>query len=289
MFLLFFSMTAMSQRLQQPLGRGVVAVNNGTSVLVTWRKLAQEPEQTTYNLYRRPIGSTVYSKVNNTPITKTNFATTTSVIPLNSELAVSVINNGTESEKSDSFVFKSQPFRSVFMNITYSNTLSPTDYVTKFVWPADLDGDGEYDYVVDRLSTTDVSTRSHKIEGYLRDGTYLWTVDVGPNVLIDQRQDDMVLAYDMNCDGKAEVVIKSSDGTRFWDHDNMTWGKYLKDSSNGDTDNDGIIDYTAQSVKNPPYYITVINGMTGAEMNSIEMPYSEMHDGSDQYTRTNKS
>src|SRR5574344_1235012 len=289
MFLLFFSMTAMSQRLQQPLGRGVVAVNNGTSVLVTWRKLAQEPEQTTYNLYRRPIGLTVYSKVNSTPITKTNFATTTSVIPLNSELAVSVINNGPESENSNSFVFKSQPFRSVFMNITYSNTLSPTDYVTKFVWPADLDGDGEYDYVVDRLSTTDVSTRSHKIEGYLRDGTYLWTVDVGPNVLIDQGQDDMVLAYDMNCDGKAEVVIKSSDGTRFWDHNNMTWGKYLKGSSNGDTDNDGIIDYTAQSVKNPPYYITVINGMTGAEMNSIEMPYSEMHDGSDQYTRTNKS
>ena len=64
MFLFLFSMTAISQRLQQPLGRGVVAVNNGTSVLVTWRKLAQDPEQTTYNLYRRPIGSTVYSKVN---------------------------------------------------------------------------------------------------------------------------------------------------------------------------------------------------------------------------------
>src|SRR5574344_1011310 len=289
LLLLSVSVSLSAQRLQQTLKRGVVAVNNATSVLVSWRKLAQEPEDITYNLYRRNIGASSYTKVNSTPIAKTNFSTTTASVPFNSELAITTISNGVESEQSDSFVFKSQAYRSVFMNITYSNTLASTDYVTKFVWPADLDGDGEYDYVVDRMSTTDISTRSHKIEGYLRDGTYLWTVDMGPNVTIDVGQDDMVLAYDMNCDGKAEVVVKSSDGTRFWDHTNMTWGKYLLGDADGDVDNDGIIDYNAQTVKNPPFYITVINGMTGEEMNSIEMPYSKMHDGSDQYSRTNKS
>src|SRR5574344_1553174 len=289
LLLLSVSVSLSAQRLQQTLKRGVVAVNNGTSVLVSWRKLAQDGKDITYNLYRLNMGAASYTKVNSTPIAKTNFSTTTASVPFNSELAITTISNGVESEKSDSFVFKSQAYRSVFMNITYSNTLASTDYVTKFVWPADLDGDGEYDYVVDRMSTTDISTRSHKIEGYLRDGTYLWTVDMGPNVDIDQGQNDMVVAYDMNCDGKAEVVIKSSDGTRFWDHTNMTWGKYLLNSTNGDTDNDGIIDYNSQNVKNPPQYITVINGMTGEEMNTIEMNYSEMHDGSDQYSRTNKS
>lgn len=36
----------MAQRLQQPLGRAVVAVtdNSKDAVLVSWRKLAQEPE-----------------------------------------------------------------------------------------------------------------------------------------------------------------------------------------------------------------------------------------------------
>jgi autotransporter-associated beta strand protein len=289
LFLAVFSFSASAQRIQQPLGRGVVAVNNGSSVLVAWRKLAQEAENTTYNVYRRAVGGTTFTKVNSTPITKTNFSTTTSAIPLNTEIAVTTIVDGVESEPSEAFTLKSQAFRSVFMNINFSNTLSSDEYVVKFVWPADLDGDGEYDYVCDRLSTTDVSTRSHKIEGYLRDGTYLWTIDVGPNVYLDRGQDDMCLAYDMNCDGRAEVVIKSSDGTRFWDHTNMTWGKYLLGSTNGDTDGDGIIDYNAQNVKNPPFYITVVNGLTGEEMNSIEMPYAKMHDGSDQYSRTNKS
>ena len=40
-----------AQRIQQTLGRGVVAAQNGTSVTVTWRRFAQEPENVTYNLY----------------------------------------------------------------------------------------------------------------------------------------------------------------------------------------------------------------------------------------------
>jgi hypothetical protein len=287
--LIVYPLTISAQRIQQSLNRGVVAVYDDSKVFVSWRKLVQEPDNTSFNIYRCDANSTNYTKINENPVVKTNFSTTTSVLPYGSKVAVTSIVNGIESEKSEPFSFNNQPYRCVFLNINYSSLLPTNEYVTKFVWPADLDGDGEYDYIVDRLSTTDISTRSNKIEGYLRDGTYLWTVDMGPNAMIDRGQDDMVLAYDMNCDGKAEVVVKSSDGTRFWDKQNNTWGKYVNGSTNGDTDNDGIVDYNAQTVKNPPFYITVINGMTGAEMNSIEMDYSKLHDGSDQYSRTNKA
>ncbi len=37
-----------AQRMQQPLGRGVVAVQNVGSVTVTWRRLAQEAEDARY-------------------------------------------------------------------------------------------------------------------------------------------------------------------------------------------------------------------------------------------------
>ncbi len=40
-----------AQRKQQKLGRGVVAVQNGSNVTVTWRRLAQEPEDATWNIY----------------------------------------------------------------------------------------------------------------------------------------------------------------------------------------------------------------------------------------------
>ena len=276
--------SVLAQRIQQPLGRGVAAVKNGTSVFISWRKLAQEPEEIQYNIYKRPVGSESYTKINSAPLSVTNFSTTTTQVNTNYEVAVSTIVNGVEQPISEPFVFKSQPFRSVFVNITYSTFLPHNDYTTKFIWPADLTGDGEYDYVVDRLS---INGLTHKIEGYTRFGEHLWTVDLGPNVPICGGHDDMVLAYDMNCNGRAEVVIKSSDGTRFWDKENNTWGKYLLGSENGDTDNDGIIDYNKQGVRNPPQYITVIDGLTGAEISTIEMPFPS--DGSDTYSRDNKA
>lgn len=273
-----------AQRIQQPLGRGVVAVKNGNSVFISWRKLAQEPENTAYNVYSRPSGSSIYTKVNDQPLTVTNFSTTTSQVPVGHEIAVATIVNQQEQPISAPFNFTGHSLRSVFLDITYSTFLPHDEYTTKFIWPADLTGDGEYDFVVDRLSNTG---STHKIEGYTRQGEHLWTVDMGPNVSISTGHDDMVIAYDMDCDGKSEVVIKSSDGTRFWNKDKMTWGNYLKNAIDGDTDNDGIIDYTNHATKNPPQYITVVNGLTGAEMNTIEMPFPS--DGTNTYSRTNRT
>jgi autotransporter-associated beta strand protein len=276
---------ATAQRKFQDLDRGVVASNNGTTMLITWRFLAQDPESVKFNVYCNPAGTGSYTLLNTTgPLSVTNFSTTTASVPNNSLLAVAPVVNGVEGAKGLPFKFINRVYRSVYLDIKYSNFLPWSDYVTKFIWPADLDGDGEYDFVVDRLS---IIGGTSKIEGYLRTGEKLWSIDMGPNVRIDQGHDDMVLAYDMNCDGKAEVVIKSSDGTRFWDKANETWGKYLLNSPTGDTDNDGIIDYNTQSVKNEPQYITCVNGMTGAEMNTIEMPYAAT--AFNTYTRTNKA
>ena len=76
-----------AQRLQQKLGRAVVAVASTPDVLVTWRKLAQEPENCTYNLYMRQQGSQTYSKVNAEPIAKTNYQMAASALPSGTELA----------------------------------------------------------------------------------------------------------------------------------------------------------------------------------------------------------
>lgn len=273
-----------AQRIQQPLGRGVVAVKNGSSVFISWRKLAQEPENARYNVYTRTTGSTDYTKVNSTPLSVTNLSTTTSKVPVGREIAVATVINGVEQPISEPYNFSGHSLRSVFMDITYSTLLPHDQYNTKFIWPADLTGDGEYDFVVDRLSNTG---GTHKIEGYTRQGEHLWTVDMGPNVNISAGHNDMVIAYDMDCDGKSEVVIKSSDGTRFWDKENNTWGKYLLGAANGDTDGDGIINYSSHATKNPPQYITVIDGLTGAEKNTIEMPFPS--DGSDTYARNNRA
>jgi autotransporter-associated beta strand protein len=280
---------ANAQRKYQSLDRGVVAVNNGTAptsnVFISWRLLAQDSDSIRFNLYCNPGGIGTYTLMNSDgPMRNTNFSTTLSTVPNNSLLCVAPVVNGVEGSKSLPFTFKHQAYRSIFLDMNFDGFLPNSDYATKFIWPADLDGDGEYDFVVDRKSTTG---STHKVEGYLRTGERLWTIDMGPNVMISEGHNDMVLAYDMNCNGKAEVVIKSSDGTRFWDKATNSWGKYLLNAPTGDTDNDGIIDYRTQSVRVPPQYITVVDGMTGAEMSTIEMPYP--NDANNQYTRNSKA
>ncbi len=301
-----------AQRLQQPLGRGVVAVDRsgstirsvtatgGTGSLISWRKLAQEPEGTTYNVYKRAAGTSNFTKVNATPLKVTNYKP--SSLANNTEFAVTAIGpDGVEGAMSKPFLYKTQAYPNVWFNFDFDNkVIARNDYRTKFVWPMDTDGDGEYDAVVcDRLyasavsddadNTENTATTTHKIQAYRLNGELLWTVDMGPNVNISGGQNDMVVAYDINCDGRCEVIIRSSDGTRFWDKENETWGKYAMGSDVADVDGDGIVDYRTQSKRNRPFYVSVIDGLTGEEIDCGELKYSEVTDGSDRYTRDNRS
>ena len=300
---------SVAQRLQQQLGRSVVAVNRsgstirsvtstaGTGSLISWRKLAEEPEGTTYNVYKRAKGATEYTKVNAKPLTITCLSTT---LADNTEYAVAAISpEGVEGEKSKPFLYNTQAYPNVWFDFDFDdNVIKRDDYRTKFCWPMDLDGNGEYDaLVVDRLyagsasgeeDTENTATTSHKIQAYRLTGELLWTVDMGPNVNICAGQNDMVVAYDINCDGRCEVMIRASDGTRFWDKQNETWGKYAMGSDVPDVDGDGIVDYRTQTVRNRPFYVSVIDGATGAEIACSELKYSEVTDGVDSYTRTSR-
>ena len=314
-FLLFLlSLTTIgmqAQRLQQRLGRSVVATNRsgstirsvtssaGTGSLISWRKLAQEPEGTTYNVYKRAKGATEYTKINANPLKVTCLSTT---LANNTEYAVTAISpEGVEGEMSTPYLYKTQAYPNVWFDFNFDDkVIKRNDYRTKFVWPMDLNGNGEFDaVVVDRLyagaasgdeseESENTATTSHKIQAYKLDGTLLWTVDMGPNVNISGGQNDMVVAYDINCDGRCEVMIRSSDGTRFWDKANETWGKYAMGSEVADVDGDGIVDYRTQAVRNRPFYVSVIDGLTGAEIACSELKYSEVTDGSDSYTRTSR-
>lgn len=276
--MLLFASHVSAQRLQQPLGRGVVAIQNGNNVFVSWRRLAQDPEDCKWNVY---AGET---KLNASPIKNLNLTTTTAKIPVGMEVTVAPVIDDLEGEHSAAFARKNYDYRNIFVDILFEKGGSPlksSDFNTKFVWPVDLDGDGEMDFVLDRNSLS--NTMDNYVEGYLRTGEHLWTVRMGPNELSSCGQDDQICAFDIDCDGYGDVIIQSSDGTQFWDPDKKDFGLYVNGASTPDTDGDGIVEYEKQNARNAPKYMTVIDGLTGREKASKEMSYNQW------YNRTNRS
>ena len=136
---------AAAQRLQQDLGRGVVAVVRNTErsvtagnegCLVSWRRLAQEPEQTVYNLY---VNGSLVTTTSGTchVLTKINNGDRMRVVP--------VINGKEDDSTAGEFTFDKarQPYSNAFMKIEFEGTIChPDSFNAVYAWPADLDGDG---------------------------------------------------------------------------------------------------------------------------------------------------
>ncbi|MEV4276476.1 hypothetical protein [Actinoplanes xinjiangensis] len=243
-------------RTMESLGRGVVAVrSSNTGVLVSWRLLGLDPAGVGFNVYRS-TGGAAEVRLNAAVLTGgTNFTDTTANLTQTNTYRVRPVLNGAEQAPSGAFTLKA------------NNAVEPVVRVplraggaVKFVWTGDLDGDGEYDYVLDR------QTSPQSIEAYRSNGQFLWSVDMGPNstdqdnieggsATIDVGHNDGVTVYDLDSDGRAEVALRIADGVRF---------------GNGTTF--GNADDNRQ-------FIAILDGMTGAPRATAAVPTDYLADG----------
>jgi rhamnogalacturonan endolyase len=262
-FALFaFATYGSAQRLMENLGRGVVAVNKGSgNVYISWRLLGTDPDDISFNIYRSTGGAAAV-KLNATPITATTDYSDNDVdsTKANSWFVKPVIV-GTEQAQSGAFTLPANAAIKSYIALP----LQPlTGYATLHVYVGDLNGDGEYDYVVKRFP--DDSTKNIYIEAYLNDGTYKWRVDLGPNMERgNYSANPFVLVYDFDSDGKAEVFTRSGEGTKFADGTEI-----------GDINGDGKTDYRTFPPTavggymllgdNCPEFVSMVDGMTGKEI-----------------------
>ena len=83
----------------------------------------------------------------------------------------------------------------------------------------DVDGDGEYEYIVkwDPSNSHDVSIKGYTgrcyLDCYKLDGTLLWRLDMGVNIRAGAHYTQFMV-YDFNGDGKAEMAVKTAPGTK---------------------------------------------------------------------------
>ncbi len=240
-----------AQRNMEKLNRATVAVRTSSStVLISWRILGPEySSNATYNLYR---GTTLIAS----DLSVSNFTDNTST---DYSYSVSAVINGTEQDLSDPVSplgnqYFTIPVRSI--NGGYST------YNINDASVGDLDGDGEYEIVVKRLANdvTPAATDYHYLEAYELDGTFLWAINLGPNIC--NTVEVNFLVYDLDNDGKAEIATRTSDGMIDGVGNNI-----------GDRDRDGQISYRSTMVLNNSYYridgpdyISIFDGETGREI-----------------------
>ena len=243
----------MDMRQADYLTRGLTAVPAEDGVLISWRFLGTDSQDLQYNLYR---GET---KLNASPLSLTNYFDSFGV-PGTEYTLVEVVD-GEETDARYTVTAWEQEY------LTFDVQDLGEDYIIDDGATGDLDGDGEYEYLFRRTPVNmDPSTRTvyPLVEAYDSDGTYMWTINMGPNEI--NEVDINMMVYDMNGDGKAELMLRSFEGTTDGTGNTIP-----------DTNGDGTTDYSKdpnnlaifkdrQYIISTPEFVSMYDGETGAEL-----------------------
>ena len=161
----------------------------------------------------------------------------------------------------------------------------------------DVDGDGEYEIFLKwepsnaRDNAHDGFTGPTLFDCYRLDGTLLWRIDMGVNIRSGAHYVPFVV-YDFDGDGKAEMMVRTADGTR--DGKNRVIGDSTADYRHRPAADAGTPQpegewgrYNRQGrpmtgrILSGPEYITVFNGLTGEAMDS--KPYIPQRGNPDEW------
>lgn len=254
-------------RQMENLTRGLVSANVGKGMLVSWRLLGTDDPAMEFNLYRD--GKKIASIKGNQG---TNYLDEAG--KPTSEYQVAPVVDGKEGKKSGlSFVYDktvensglSVPYKQIKLKVP-ANTTMPNGEIATYtpsdMSTGDLDGDGEYELIVkwDPSNAHDNSQTGYTgnvyIDAYKMDGTFLWRIDMGVNIRAGAHYTQFQV-YDYDGDGKAEMIVKTADGTI----DGK--GKAIGDKSK---------DYrsSAGTILDGPEYLTVFRGSDGAAITTID-------------------
>jgi rhamnogalacturonan endolyase len=205
-------------RQMENLGRGVIALKTeARKIVISWRLLGTEPADLAFNLYRSAEG-TLPIKLNTTPLTGATQFTDTTFDPAKTNTYFvrsfqSSIEQASSPRSSVATIAASAAARP-YLSIPLQ---APTGYTANDTSIGDLDGDGEYELIVHltgraRDNSQAGITDEPLLQAYKIDGTLLWTINLGKNIR-DGAHYTQFMVYDLDGDGRAELVCKTADGT----------------------------------------------------------------------------
>ncbi|MFF4399031.1 rhamnogalacturonan lyase [Streptomyces sp. NPDC001480] len=249
---------AATARQVEKLDRGLVSVHTDSGNLISWRWLGTDPDNVSFNVYRAG------TKVNSGPVTgSTNYFH--SGAPASADYTVRAIVNGVEQADSEHALQLRTGYKDVPITPPAGGTTPDGvayTYEANDASVGDLDGDGQLDLVL-KWQPTNAKDNSQSgytgdtvLDGIKLDGTRLWRIDLGRNIRSGAHYTQFQV-YDYDGDGKAEVAMKTADGTV---------------DGTGTVIGSASADYRNSSgyVLSGPEYLTMFNGQTGKAMQTVD-------------------
>ncbi|MCU1517794.1 MAG: lipolytic protein family [Pseudarthrobacter sp.] len=243
-------------RQMEKLDRAPVALLTGEGVRVGWRMLGLDPEQIGFHVIRDGVQLTADPIRNST--TFLDPAGTAG-----SRYVIKAVGNGGDQLTAE-FTPLAQDYLAVKLDKPaddYTKDGQPYSYSAGDSSVADVDGDGTYE-VIQLWSPSNSKDNSQAgytgtvyVDAYKMDGTKLWRINMGPNIRAGAHYTQL-LAYDFDGDGKAEIAMKTADGTR---------------DAAGTVVGNATADYRNSSgyVLTGPEYLSVFHGATGTLMDTV--------------------
>lgn len=252
----------MKNIMMEKLNRGVVATKSNGKVAVSWRLLSEDGNKAAFDVYRN-------GKKLNSKALKKGGTFFVDEQPCSGDATYEVRGgscNGSFCLKGDAadgyIAIPIQKPADLTMPDGRVCTYSANDCSV-----ADVDGDGEYEIILkwDPSNSHDNSHAGYTGNVYFDclklDGTRLWRIDMGKNIRAGAHYTQF-MAYDFDGDGKAELMMKTADGTI---------------DGKGNVIGDGSKDWRCHEQSNRlgrimegPEYLTVFNGLTGEAMKTVD-------------------
>ena len=264
---------ALAQRPTDALDRGLVAVQTDGGVFCSWRILGEEYYGVEYNIYRD------HEKLNSEPLNVSNYLDPGG--NASSRYSVEAVVRGVPQAHSPEV----ETWTNNYLEVEMDHGDLKSTYIPNDACCADVDGDGELEIILKFDNSSDANAgylpggyngEYAIIEVYKLDGQKLWWIDLGPNMTDFQNNENNIIAYDWDGDGKAEVVLRAADGTTIHDKDDVTTHVVGDPSKNyrpeGPNSGSFFIHEGAE-------YLLYLNGETGEVYQEMEYPLKRLEDG----------
>ena len=212
----------MTKRVREKLNRGIVALPvDNKEVYLSWRLLDTDSSSVAFNIYR-VSDKKVPVLLNDKPLkSTTDFTDKTPVKKGASSYFVRTILNGVEGISSENADVTLPTVKNSYISIKLNG-----DYSATKAGVGDLNGDGQFEYVVKTPKVNfdpwigderkgrgywQPSKETYKLEAYRLDGTLMWRYDMGWSIETGEWFSPFII-YDLDGDGCAEIAVKAGEG-----------------------------------------------------------------------------